>query len=163
MRVAALLLVFTTSCFGLLRANTLPPLTDDSEVDPGAVRAASELQVAFALRFVGSADGAPMLTLWLRNEGNHKIPIDVSRLRIEGHTDASVRVLQLVDPRGELEPLHVEPGVVGRERIRLADPGRDRGELRRICIDPSSMFSPPPPLTRVCFVPGAGSTWQVES
>ncbi len=163
MRVLSLLLLFTTSCFGLLRANTPDPLTDDAEVDPRAIRTAGELQVAFALRFVGSADGAPMLTVWLRNDGNEKIPVDLANLRIEGLSAGGTRALDLVDPRGELEPLHVEPGVVGRERIRLADGKRALGELRRVCVDAGSMLPSAPSAGRVCFVPGAGASWAVES
>lgn len=153
MRLAVLLL-FTASCGGLLRTNNPKPLTDHTEIDPKTIRTIGDLQLAFALRFVGSNDGAPMLTLWMRNEGDAKIPIDVSRLRVEGDG----RVLQLSDPRGELEPLHVEPGVVGRERIRLADPGK-KGELRRVCLDVASMLQGAPAIAPVCFTPGAGPTW----
>ena len=153
MRVAWLLL-FTTGCGGLLRANTPASLTDQPEVDARTIRTVGDLQVAFALRFVGATDGAPMLTLWLRNEGDAKIPVDVSRLRVEGDG----RALQLVDPRGELEPLHVEPGVLGRERVRLADP-HPKGELRRVCIDVASMLFSSSPIAPVCFAPGQGPAW----
>ncbi len=165
MRFAAFLVVFTASCGGLWRANDPAPLTEDREVDPHAIRAIGDLQIAFSVRFVGATDGAPMLTIWLRNEGDLKILVDVARLRIFGEGPHGARELELVDPRGELGPLHVEPGVVGRERIQLADNKRVEGELSRICVDATPIVSgttAKEDAGRVCFVRGDGAYWRVS-
>jgi hypothetical protein len=161
MRIVASLLLFTSGCFGLLRSNNPAPLRDEPEVDERTIRTAGQLQLAFAMRFVGSNDGGPMMTMWIRNAGPAKVPLDLTRLRIVGYGAGGARPLELFDPRGEIEPLHVEPGVLARERIRLADPRRTLGELTRVCVEVASIVNAP--VERVCFVPAAGSTWVVAS
>jgi hypothetical protein len=156
MRWGSLLLLVLSGC-GLLRTNSPAPLTSDADVDARAIRTMGALQVAFALRWSGAT--APLLTLWVRNSGREKIPIDVSRLRVVGYVNGASRVLQLDDPRGELDPVHIEPGAVGKERIRLVDHKSASGELTRVCIDPAPMVKAA--AVPVCFVPDGDSTWSV--
>ncbi len=132
----------------------------EREVERRAIRAIGDVQVACALRFIGSHDAAPLLTLWLRNAGVESVAIDVSRLRVRGHAKSGVRALQLSDPRGELEPLHIDPGAFGREKIRLSDLASAAGSLEKICVDVASMFDGAP-VAPVCFAPGPDAPWVV--
>lgn len=139
------------------------PLTAESDVDRRAIRSVGDVSLAFALRYVGSPDGAPLLTLWLRNAGVEPVAIDLERLRVQGHTPTATRALQLQDPRGELEPLHIDAGASGREKLRLTDLGSKDGALAKICIDASPVFTESPArVPPVCFAPGPDASWVVS-
>jgi hypothetical protein len=148
---------------GLHRAYHPTLLTEEREVDPRALRSVGFVDLAFAMRFVGSSDGAPMLTVWLRSEGVEPVAIDMIRLRVHGYSASGLRKLQLQDPRGEIELVHIDPGALGRERFRLTDLGAKEGALRRVCVDPSPIFidlsAAVPP---VCFAPGPDAAWVVS-
>lgn len=147
---------------GLHRSYNPAPLESEREVDARAIRTVGDVQLAFALRFVGASDGAPLMTVWLRNAGVESVAVDFERLRVRGSTDAGTRALQLHDPRGEIEPLHIDPGARGREKIRLADPGAKAGTLRKVCLDVGPMFTDRAvELAPICFAPGADASWEV--
>jgi len=157
----ALVVVALVGC-GAHRSYHPKPLTADREVDRRVIRTLGEVQVAFALRYIGSHDGAPLMTLWLRNAGVESVAIDVSRLRVRGYAKSASRALQLSDPRGELELLHIDPGASAREKIRLADLDEKSGTLEKICVEPSSMFTESRvDLAPVCFSPGPDAAWLV--
>lgn len=147
-----------TGC-GAYRSYSPPPLIGQSDVDPRAVRSIDRFQLAVSLRFVGANDGAPMLTLRLRNAGFEGVRLDVARLQVAGYAASGARRLYLVDPRGEIEPLTMEPGVTATERVRLADPHPTKGELSRVCVDPSPML--PTAVEPICFVPTDDASWAV--
>lgn len=144
---------------GLHRSYHPPPL----EAEARTVRRVGDVEVAFGLRFIGSHDGAPLLTLLLRNEGTSSVAFDLARVRIEGYSGKGSRVLQLDDPRGEVEPMHIDPGAWGREKIRLTDLDHESGRLARVCIDVARAFTESSAnLAPVCFVPTGDATWAVS-
>lgn len=157
--LALVVAAFLSAC-GLHRSHHPRPLTAESDVDPRAVRTVGAVDVAFALRYVGAHDGAPMLTIWLRNAGVEPVALDFGRLRVIGYAGASKRALQLQDPRGEIERVHIDAGARGREKVRLTDV-RGKGDLDRVCLDVSLVFVEQagvvPPT---CFVPGPNTAWE---
>ncbi len=157
--LSAVLLGAVVGC-GALRSNEPAPLVGNTDVQSRAVRTIGDAQIAFSLRFVGAVDGAPMMTMYLRNAGTDGIAIDVTRLRVTAFAGDRARRLELVDPRGELEKLTLEPGARAVEKIRLADPARTDDDVTAICIDPTAMVSAQVPP--VCFVPSADSEWSVR-
>ncbi len=164
MNVRGLAIVLTTllTACGMHRAYCPQPLTAEREVDARTVRALGDVELAFALRYVGSSDGAPLLTIWLRNASVTPVAIDLGRLRVRGLTANGSRALQLHDPRGEVEPLHLDAGARGHEKIRLADVGVKEGALRQICLDPSPVFTEYVVAhAPVCFAPGSDAEWTV--
>lgn len=142
---------------GAYRSYNPPPITD---FDARAMRSLNGFQMAISLRFVGANDGAPMLTLKLRNAGTDGVRIDAASLKVTGESASGARPIYLVDPRGELVPLTMDPGVTAVEKIRLADEHRSKGELTTICVDVSRALSAP--LAPVCFVPGTDAEWSVR-
>lgn len=149
-----LVLAFALLGCGYHRSYHPPPIAGEHR----ALRSAGDLQLAFELRYVGANDGAPMLTLWLRNAGVEPAPLNLDRMRIRGYAPTGVRALYLVDPRGELEPLHVDAGASGHEKIRIADDGYRASRLTKVCLEIGAMVAAPIPP--VCFVPGTDAVWE---
>jgi len=145
------------------RLRSAPVLSPDPiAADARAIRRVGDVEIGFALRTIGSHDGAPLLTLWLRNAGTESVGFDLARLHVRGHSGKGTRALQLDDPRGEIEPLHIDPGASGREKLRLTDVGHDGGSLTRVCVDVSpAFFESRASLAPVCFVPTDDATWAV--
>jgi len=131
------------------------------DVDARAVRTLGCLDVGVAVKPAFHDDDAALLVLRVGNRCLRPAAFDVRAASIVGVTvDGRTSPLELVDPRAELIPVHVDAGAQGIEKIRLR--AREPGELRRLCIDLGHVAPEVGVVdARVCFTNVAG--WQVSS
>lgn len=132
--------------------------------DVAAIRSLGCLDVGLGVRPPLHDDDAALLVVRVGNLCMRPAPFDLSAATVVGTmTDGGTTVVELVDPRDELVPLHVDTGANGVEKVRLRvrDRARDRGELATLCIDLSRTVPSPPAGASVCFVQ-TGAGWRAS-
>jgi hypothetical protein len=126
-------------------------------VGPDSVRTLACLDVGFAI----DEDGGPLLDTHVGNRCVHPEPFDLGRLVIRGKdSSGSERVVRLVDPRQEIERLHVGALERARERVRLDGLTAD---VIEVCFDVTEV-APDAPHARplpMCLRRGLEG-WQAE-
>lgn len=109
-----------------------------------------------------SARPLPMLVVRVGNRCVRPAAFDLTKARVVAHgVDGSARRLELVDPRSEIVPLHVEAYSHGREKVRLAGAA---GGVSRICVHVEGIApdAPGAQAAPVCFETIAGLGWEVR-
>lgn len=143
---------------GLLHEYKAGGFVASGEVDPRAVR--SSACVDYALDLGGRGDLTPLLmTTRFGNRCSEPALVDLNKLVITArYPDGRSQELHLVDPRNEIEPLHLEPHVAAVEKIQLG-PGVD-GAPSRICVDVRAASEGGQGAPPICWVPQADG-WSV--
>jgi hypothetical protein len=130
----------------------------DNDVAAASLRSAGCLDLAVGLRPASDPDDNALLVTRFGNKCLRPAPFDLGSIILTGRDEEGATVsLQLVDPRSEIALLHVDAGMQGVEKIRVA--GSDR-PLSAICIDVTRVLrsSPLPP---VCFGRKGAAAWEV--
>ena len=128
-----------------------------TELGPASVRPLACLDLGFAI----DEDRGPLLDTHVGNRCVHGEPFDLARLVLHGKDrDGGERIVRLVDPRQEIQRIHVGALERGRERIRLE--GLD--DVVQVCFDladvaPDAPHARPLPL---CLARGSEG-WRGES
>lgn len=125
-------------------------VAEHHDVDARTFRSLGCLEVAFGARPPVHHDDAALLVTRFGNTCLHPTPFDLRSVRITGIDSAGHSVsLTLVDPRDEVQLLHLDAGARGIEKVRLhAD---THVEVRTLCLDltavsPGSQGPPGPPF-----------------
>ncbi len=160
MRVAWLVL------FGLLGACALPAyaargVVREPDVDGRSLRTAGCLDIALGVRPPVEPTDNALLVVRFGNRCMRPVPFDLGSAVLLGYDDAGIpHELRLVDPRGEITLLHVDAGMSGVEKIRVAGA---EAPLRDLCVDIARVVAGAPPPQRVCFRAKGTFGWEIPS
>jgi len=133
----------------------------ERDVEASSLRAAGCLELALGLRPPANPDDSALLVARVGNRCLRPAAFDLDSAALTGYDEeGNKHVLHLVDPRDEITLLHVDAGVTGVEKVRVA--GSDR-PLRMLCVDVTRALVGAPPLAPVCFVAKGASAWEVAS
>lgn len=134
----------------------------ERDVDAASLRADGCLDLALGLRPASDPDDNALLVMRVGNRCMRPAPFDLGSIVIKGVDEVgTTHVLRLFDPNGEIAPLHVDPGVSGVEKVRVAGAGVP---LREICFDVTRVLPRAgQPIPPVCFHATGASAWQVRS
>lgn len=128
--------------------------------DVGAIRSLGCLDVGLGVRPPLHDDDSALLVVRVGNLCMRPAPFDLSAATVVATTtDGHTTLVELVDPRDEIVPLHVDTGASGVEKVRLR--ARDRGELATLCVDLARAVPTPTADASVCFVQ-TGAGWRAS-
>ena len=129
----------------------------EHDVAAESLRSAGCLDLALGLRPASDPDDNALLVTRFGNKCLGPAPFDLGSVVLTGRDEQGATVpLQLVDPRGEIAPLHVDAGMNGVEKVRIS--GCDR-PLSEICVDVTRVLRSP--LRPVCFRRKGSAAWEV--
>jgi hypothetical protein len=128
-RSVVLIALFVSGCRAAYASHDV---VIERDVDPQSLQSLGCLEVAFGLQPRAHEEDAALIVTRFGNRCLHPTPFNLASARFSG-VDREGRAvsLSLVDPRNEIQPLHLDSGAQGVERVRLAGPHN----LTAICID----------------------------
>lgn len=130
-------------------------VVQEPDVDARSLRAAGCIEVAFGVREPIEPADVALLTARFGNRCLRPAAFDLDSVVLTGHArDGSARTLRFVDPRDEIQPLHLDAGTSGVEKIRLSG-GAD--DLQTICIDVSRVVATGTAIEPACLPVGSSS------
>lgn len=127
--------------------------------DVDAIRSLGCLDVGLGVRPPLHDADAALLVVRVGNRCLRPAAFDLRAATVVATTrDGRTTLVDLVDPRDEIVPLHVDTGANGMEKVRLK--ARESGELATLCVDLTRVV-PSPVASGACFVQ-TGAGWRAS-
>jgi hypothetical protein len=147
-RFLALVVLFLSGCPSGYSSRAI---VAEHDVDARSFASFGCLEVAFGLLPRAHPEDVALVVARFGNNCLQPTPFNLAALRVTGVThQGSLVSLSLIDPRNEIQPLHLDAGGHGVEKVRVGGPL----DLAAVCVDARGLAPPgPEPATPFCFRP----------